>query len=88
MSYKLEISGKIQRIFDKIKKKDKLQAEILKKKIKEILENPYRFKPLTANMVGIRRVHIRHYVLTYGIIEKDKIVRLLDYEHHDRVYRR
>lgn len=88
MSYKLIIPKHLDKLFFKLSKKDKLQFEILTRKIKEILENPYRFKPLTANMVGIRRVHIRHYVLTYEIIEKDKIVRLLDYEHHDEVYRR
>lgn len=88
MSYKLIIPKHLDKLFFKLSKKDKLQFKILTRKIKEILENPYRFKPLTANMVGIRRVHIRHYVLTYEIIEKDKIVRLLDYEHHDEVYRR
>jgi len=87
MTYELEISQKLQKVFDKIKKKDKLQAEILKRKIMEILENPKIGKPLTANMIGIRRVHIRHFVLTYEILEKENIVRLLDYEHHDAVYR-
>ena len=87
MTYELEISQKLQRVFDKIKKKDKLQAEILKKKINEVLENPRIGKPLTANMIGIRRVHVRHFVLTYEVLEKENIIRLLDYEHHDNIYR-
>ena len=86
--YKLQVPEYLDKLFSKLSKKDKVQFEILSKKIKQILENPYRFKPLTANMVGIRRAHIRHYVLIYEIVEKDKTVRLLDYEHHDKVYKR
>ena len=53
----------------------------------KILENPYQFKPLTGNMKGIRRVHIgKSFVLTYEILENEKIVRLLDYAYHDKIY--
>lgn len=69
-------------------KKDKISFEILSKKINQILENPETGKPLTANMIGQRRVHIgKSYVLTYEILEKEKIIRLLDFDHHDRVYK-
>ena len=64
MSYKLQISERLDRIFSKLSKKDKFQFEIISKKIKQILENPFVGKPLTANMVGKRRVHIRSFVLT------------------------
>lgn len=87
MSYRLEISENLQRIFDKIRKKDNLLSGILKKKIKQILLNPRQFKPLRGNMAGIRRVHIgKSFVLIYEIIENKKIVRLLDFDHHDRIY--
>lgn len=87
MTYTLEIPEHLDKLFAKVSKKDKLQFEILLRKIKEILENPYRFKPLTGNMAGQRRVHIRHFVLTYEILENQKAVRLLDYDHHDSIYR-
>jgi YafQ family addiction module toxin component len=87
MSYYLDASEKIKKIFEKIKRKDPVQARIIKRKIREILENPYQFKPLKGNMSGIRRVHIgKSYVLTYEILESKKVVRLLDYAHHDNVY--
>ncbi len=86
MTYNLEISESLDRIFAKLLKRDKLQFEILSRKIKEILENPQIGKPLTANMAGQRRVHIRNFVLTYEILENEKIVRLLDYDHHDNIY--
>lgn len=86
MSYRLIISENLDRLFFKISKKDKVQFEILQRKISEILENPYRFKPLTANMAGERRVHIRNFVLTFEILENEKSVKLLDYAHHDEIY--
>jgi len=86
MPYELILPEHIDKIFSKISKKDKLQFEIITRKIQEILEDPHRFKPLTANMIGQRRVHIRHFVLTYEILEDKKIVKILDYEHHDKVY--
>ena len=70
----------------KLSKKDKLQFEILSKKIEQILENPGVGKPLTGEMVGQRRVHIRSFVLTYEILEDKKIIKLLDYAHHDNIY--
>ncbi|MFH1248564.1 MAG: type II toxin-antitoxin system mRNA interferase toxin, RelE/StbE family [archaeon] len=79
MRYSLEIGEHLKKVFEKIKKKDVLQAEIIKRKINEILEKPEIGKPLTSDMAGQWRVHIRHYVLTYEIIEKEKIVRILDY---------
>lgn len=87
MDYKLDIPEKLDLIFDKLRKKDKQQLDIINKKVDKILENPHQFKPLTGNMSGIRRVHIgKSFVLTYEILENEKIVRLLDYNHHDKIY--
>jgi addiction module RelE/StbE family toxin len=86
MTYILEVSEKLDRVFAKLSKKDRLQFEILSRKIKEILENPQIGEPLTGNMAGQRSVHVRNYVLVYEIIEHEKVVKLLDYDHHDVVY--
>jgi len=87
MLYELVIPENLDIIFFKLSKKDKIQFEILTKKIQHILENPFQFKPLHGNMKGIRRVHIgKSFVLTYEILENEKIVGLLDYAHHDKVY--
>jgi len=88
MPYELEISENLDRIFHKLSKKDKSSFEIITRKIKEIAEDPYKFKPLRAEMAGQRRVHIRKsFVLTFEILEDKKIIRLLDYNHHDKIYR-
>ena len=62
--------------------------KIINKKIKQILLNPYQFKPLRGNMKGTRRVHIdKSFVLTYEIVESEKTIRLLDFSHHDKIYK-
>lgn len=87
MSYKLVIPKRLDLLFFKLPKKDKIQFEILTRKIQHILEDPFQFKPLRGNMKGMRAVHIgKSFVLTYEILENEKIVRLLDYAHHDKVY--
>jgi YafQ family addiction module toxin component len=89
MIYSLEISEKLDKTFSKLFKKDKLQFEILTKKLDALVENPHQFKPLKADMSGQRRVHIgKSFVLTFEILEKKRIVRLLDYEHHDKIYKK
>ena len=87
MPYSLIISDEADKKFQKLKNRNKKQLEIIGNKIQQILENPYHFKPLRGEMHGTRRVHIdKSFVLTYEVIETDKVVRILDYEHHDNVY--
>lgn len=88
MRYKLEVSEKLDKRFMKLSKKDKKSFEIINIKIKNILENPYQFKPLRNEMSGIRRVHIgKSFVLTYEIVENEKKVKILDYDHHDKIFK-
>ena len=88
MVYSLLIPDYLDRIFFKLAKKNKKGMQILDKKIQQILENPHHFKPLRGGMVGVRRVHIgKSFVLTFEILEEQKVVRLLDFDHHDKVYR-
>jgi YafQ family addiction module toxin component len=87
MSYSLELSKQIDMKFKKLSKKQPKKMEIIEKKTRQIIEDPYRFKPLRGRMHGIRRVHIdKSFVLIYEIDEQRKSVRLLDFEHHDKVY--
>jgi len=75
------------RILLKLSKKDKLMSTYISKKIKEIIENPYRFKPLKKPLQNFWRVHIGSYVLVYSIYEKKKVVVIERYKHHDEVYK-
>ena len=87
MDYYLNISAEADKKFKKLQSKNKKQLEIIDKKIQQILQNPYHFKPLRRDMHGSRRVHIdKSFVLVYEIDEKNNIIRILDYDHHDKIY--
>lgn len=86
--YSLEIREHVDRTFRKLAKKDTRQMEVLTKKINEILQDPFAFKPMHFPLAGMRRVHFGSYVLLFSIDVQRKTVVLEDYEHHDRVYRR
>ncbi len=85
MDYSLDISAEADKKFKKLESKNKKQLDIIDKKVRQILQNPYHFKPLRGDMHGSRRVHIdKSFFLVYEIDEKNKIVRVLDYDHHDK----
>ena len=89
MPYEIEISEQLHEKFEKLERKNKKQLEIINKKILQILENPYHFKQLHGDMKGARRVHIdTSFVLVFEIDERRKVIRLLDYDHHDFIYRK
>ena len=86
--YKLAIKENLDRKFKKLKKKDREMLLLIDRKVQEILDNPYRFKPLRKPLQNKRRVHIgRSFVLIYEVNEDEKIVTLLDFDHHDNIYK-
>jgi len=87
MGYSLEIPKHLDRIFLKLAKRDRKQLKAIHAKITQILEHPHHFKPLRGDLKGARRVHIHSsFVLLYEIDEKNRVVRLLNYDHHDVIY--
>lgn len=89
LAYFLETRKHVEKTFEKIAKKDPVQEKAVKNKIRQILEEPYRFKPLKKPMQGLRRVHaFGPFVLVYSISEKEKLVTIEDYNHHDKIYKR
>ena len=75
------------KVFDKMKKKNPKQLEIIAKKLEQILDDPYRFKPLRSDMKNYREVHIdKHFVLVYRINESRKVVSLEEYDHHENIF--
>ena len=88
MAYSLEVAAVLNRTLEKLAKKDKVAFQAIHKKVNEILENPYHYKPLRAPMQDKRRVHIAgSFVLIFKIDEERKVVQLLEFEHHDKAYK-
>ncbi len=85
--YSIFIKPGVEKTFQKLGKKNPKQLQIITKKIEQILDNPFHFKPLRGDMRGSRRVHIdKSFVLVYEIDEKSKTVTILDYDHHDKIF--
>jgi YafQ family addiction module toxin component len=86
--YRLAIKEKLDKKFKKLQKKDKEMLRLIERKVQEVLENPYRFKPLRKPLQNKRRVHIGGaFVLVYEVNEEEKMVTLIEFDHHDNVYR-
>jgi mRNA interferase RelE/StbE len=86
--FELAIRESLDRKFKRLQTKDKEMLRLIEKKVKEILADPYRFKPLKKPMQNKRRVHVGGpFVLVYEINEKEQLVTLLDFDHHDSIYK-
>ena len=85
--YEYEIKDRLSKKLQKVSKKDHVLYEAIMKKILQIADNPYLSKPLHGKLKGKRRVQIGHFVLIYGIDEKEHRVIFLDFTHHDEAYK-
>jgi YafQ family addiction module toxin component len=86
--YKLAVKESLDKKFKKLQKKDKEMLRLIDRKVQDILEDPYRFKPLRRPLQNKRRVHIGgSFVLIYEVKEKERLVTLLDFDHHDNIYK-
>jgi len=86
--YRLAVKESLDKKFKKLQKKDKELLRQIDNKIRDILEGPQRFKPLRKPLQNKRRVHVGGpFVLIYEVNEKDKIVTVCDFDHHDNVYK-
>jgi mRNA interferase RelE/StbE len=86
--YKLAIKNSLDKKFKKLQRKDKEVLQLINRKVQDILTDPYRFKPLKKPLQNKRRVHVGgSFVPVYGIDKKEKIVTLLDFDHHDNIYK-
>jgi mRNA-degrading endonuclease RelE of RelBE toxin-antitoxin system len=84
--FRIELLDRVAKTLRKVKKRNIALSWQIDRKIDEICDNPYHYKPLSGDMHGERRVHFGHFVLTFEIDEERKIVRILDYDHHDNIY--
>ena len=86
--YTLAIKESLDKKFKKFQKKDMEMLRLIERKVQDILADPHRFKPLRKPLQNKRRVHIAgSFVLVYEVKEKEKLVTLLDFDHHDNIYK-
>ena len=87
--YDYRIETKLKAALNQAHKNDKKLYEAVLKKIEEILDNPHRYKPLRYDLKGLKRVHMKKsFVLVFEIDDDQKVVRFLDLDHHDTIYKK
>lgn len=84
--YTLIVPLEFERILKKLKKKKPEILQLLEKQISKILKDPTVGKPLRNTLRNCRRVHVDSFVLIYEVYMGE--VRLLDFDHHDIIYKK
>lgn len=88
--HEFSIEEDLEKILQKILKKDRSLYEQIMKKIEEIVNSSdiEHYKNLKYSMKNLKRVHIGHFVLVFCFIrEEDKVV-FWDFDHHDIIYKK
>ncbi|MCA1917527.1 type II toxin-antitoxin system RelE/ParE family toxin [Methanospirillum hungatei] len=67
-------------------KRDHGLCEEVKKKLRQIDDNPFIGKPLRNVLKGTRRVHVGSFVLLYQYEEDSKCLKIISFSHHDEAY--
>jgi mRNA-degrading endonuclease RelE of RelBE toxin-antitoxin system len=85
-----EIKPELEKILEKLSKKDKNLFEQVMKKIEEIVASydVEHYKNLRYNMGDSKRTHIGHFVLIFSYDKKSNFVSFEYFDHHDKVYKR
>ena len=67
-----------------MKKRDIATFGRLESKIVDIVAQPMRYKPLKGGLKGLRRAHVRPFVVVFKV-EGDTVV-FISFKHHDQSY--
>ncbi|MCL5238849.1 MAG: type II toxin-antitoxin system RelE/ParE family toxin [Candidatus Marsarchaeota archaeon] len=86
MGYLIRPVESLEKKLGKLARKDHVIYSRLMKKIAEIAESPDAYKPLRNVLKGNYRVHVGHFVLIFEIDDRQHLIKLKDFEHHDKVY--
>lgn len=84
-----ETKPELEKILEKLIKKDKKLYEQIIKKIQEIIScyDIEHYKNLRYNMKDSKRVHIGHFVLIFSYDKKRNFVSFEYFDHHDNIYK-
>jgi len=93
MPFDYEFSDKLKDIVQKLRRQDSRRAEILHKKVKQIINSDEftieHYKNLKYSLGGEKRVHIdKSFVLTFKYERVKKFILFTDFDHHDNIYKR
>ena len=83
-----EIQPSLQKILNKLFKKDKALYEQILEKIEEVMTSSdiEHYKNLRFDMKDKKRVHIGHFVLVFKFVKQENKIIFIDFDHHDNIY--
>ena len=84
-----EIKPHLQKILNKLSKKDKVAYVAVLNKIQEVINsgNVEHYKNLRYDLKDKRRVHVaKSFVLVFSYDKARDLISFLDYDHHDNIY--
>ena len=86
--YSYEIIPSLQKILNKLAKRDKILYEEVLKKIQEVInsESVEHYKNLRYDMKDKKRVQLGHFVLVFKFIQSENKIVFVDFDHHDNIY--
>ena len=88
--YSFEIIPNLQKILNKLSKKDRGLYEQVLKKIEEVIKSldVEHYKNLRYDLKDKKRVHIGYFVLVFQLIKSENKIKFLDFDHHDVIYKK
>ena len=84
--YTLVVPDHFERILKKLKRSKPSLLRDLQRGIEKVAADPLLGKPLRNAFRNYRRVHVGSFVLLYELYEQE--IRLLDFDHHDKIYKK
>ena len=91
MARPYKLSKDLERIIEKLSKKDKAAYEQILNKIKEIIDcqDPEHYKNLRNPLQLFKSVHIKKsFVLVFSYDKQKDFLYFTDYDHHDNIYKK
>jgi YafQ family addiction module toxin component len=90
MPYKYKTSKILDRILEKLFKKDRATYEQVMKKIDEVINSSdvEHYKNLRYDLNDYKRAHIGHFVLVFKFNKTDNVIEFSDFDHHDVIYKK
>jgi YafQ family addiction module toxin component len=87
--YNFDVSENLEKILNKLSKKDKDLYNQILKKIDEVIhsEDVEHYKNLRYNMQDSKRAHIGHFVLIFQYKKEENVILFDDFDHHDNIYK-
>ena len=87
--YNFDVSENLEKILNKLSKKDKDLYNQILKKIDEVIhsEDVEHYKNIRYNMQDSKRAHIGHFVPIFQYKKEEDLILFDDFDHHDNIYK-